>query len=100
MRKRSLHRKPYTPIVDFRFHDLRHVAASLLAAGGCDIITLQYILGHKTLAMTQRYAHFYPGRYEKPREIMSGLWADDGGEVSDTKLTHLVVPKNSDSVSH
>jgi site-specific recombinase XerD len=44
-------------ITDFRFHDLKHVAASLLAAEGCDIITLRNILGHKTLAMTQRYAH-------------------------------------------
>ena len=34
-------------ISDFRFHDLRHTAASLLAAGGCDIITLQHILGHR-----------------------------------------------------
>jgi integrase len=28
---------------DFRFHDLRHTAASLLAGGGCDIITLQNV---------------------------------------------------------
>ncbi|MBN1221991.1 MAG: tyrosine-type recombinase/integrase [Candidatus Aminicenantes bacterium] len=45
---------------DFRFHDLRHTAASLLTAGWCDIITLQNILGHKTLSMTQRYAHLIP----------------------------------------
>jgi hypothetical protein len=57
-------------IEDFRFHDLRHTAASLLAAGGCDIITLQNILGHKTLAMTQRYAHLIPERNERVKEIM------------------------------
>ena len=44
-------------LIDFRFHDLRHTAASLFASRGCDIITLQNLLGHKTLAMTQRYAH-------------------------------------------
>jgi integrase len=71
-------------ITDFRFHDTRHVAASLLAAGGCDIITLQYILGHKTLAMTQRYAHLIPGKHQKPREIMQDFWKDLGDTKSDT----------------
>lgn len=64
-------------ITDFRFHDLRHTAASLLAGGGCDIITLQNILGHKTLAMTQRYAHLIPGKHEKTREIMQNFWQSD-----------------------
>jgi len=70
-------------ISDFRFHDLRHTAASLLAAGGCDIITLQHILGHKTLAMTQRYAHLIPGRHERARQIMSHIWSEGA-----TKLPH------------
>jgi integrase len=63
-------------ISDFRFHDLRHTAASLLAAGGCDIITLQHILGHKTLAMTQRYAHLIPGRHERAKQIMTHIWSE------------------------
>jgi integrase len=87
-------------ISDFRFHDLRHTAASLLAAGGCDIITLQHILGHKTLSMTQRYAHLVPGRYEKTRAIMEGLRSTRSSGVGDTKVTQLVVSKNSLSVSH
>lgn len=71
-------------IEDFRFHDLRHTAASLLAAGGCDIITLQHVLGHKTLAMTQRYAHLIPDRYQKTREIMQNFW--EGDTISDTVI--------------
>ena len=39
-------------IEDFRFHDLRHTAASLYASGGVDLITLKNILGHKTITMT------------------------------------------------
>jgi len=71
-------------ITDFRFHDTRHVAASLLAAGGCDIITLQNTLGHKTLAMTQRYAHLIPGKHQRTREIMQDFWKNSGDTKSDT----------------
>ena len=74
-------------ISDLRFHDLRHTAASLLAAGGCDIITLQNILGHKSLSMTQRYAHLIPGRMEKTREIMQQFWQQANSNFGDTKLT-------------
>jgi site-specific recombinase XerD len=45
--------------------DLGKATSSLLAAGGCDIITLQNILGHKTLSITQRYAHLIPGRHDE-----------------------------------
>ncbi len=73
-------------ITDFRFHDLRHTAASLLASGGCDIITLQNILGHKTLAMTQRYVHLIPEKHEKTRAIMQEFWRGD--TKSDTVLSN------------
>src|SRR5262249_1774400 len=44
-------------IVDFRFHDLRHSAASYLAMNGASLAEIAEILGHKTLAMVKRYAH-------------------------------------------
>jgi integrase len=44
-------------IEDFRFHDLRHSAASYLAMTGASVAEIAAILGHKTLAMVQRYAH-------------------------------------------
>jgi integrase len=44
-------------IGDFRFHDLRHTAASYLAMNGATTVQLAAILGHKTLAMVKRYAH-------------------------------------------
>jgi integrase len=47
-------------IQDFRFHDLRHTYASWAAQAGMDIRRLQRLLGHKTLAMTQRYSHLGP----------------------------------------
>ena len=44
---------------DFRaLHGLRHTYASMLAScGRVDLYTLQKMLGHKSSAMTQRYAH-------------------------------------------
>jgi integrase len=44
-------------ITDFRFHDLRHSAASYLAMNGATLAEIADILGHKTLQMVKRYAH-------------------------------------------
>jgi integrase len=76
-------------ILDFRFHDLRHTAASLLAGGGCDLITLQNILGHKSFSMTQRYAHLIPERFEKSRQIMQDFWQGGMLQYGDTKVTQF-----------
>jgi integrase len=44
-------------IQDFRFHDLRHSAASYLAMNNASLSEIAEILGHKTLSMVKRYAH-------------------------------------------
>lgn len=44
-------------INDFRFHDLRHSAASYLAMNGASLAEIAEVLGHKTLQMVKRYAH-------------------------------------------
>ena len=44
-------------IEDFRFHDLRHTAASNLAMNGATTAEIAAVLGHKTLAMVKRYSH-------------------------------------------
>ena len=41
----------------FRFHDLRHTFASQLVMAGEDIVTVQQLMGHKTIEMTMRYSH-------------------------------------------
>lgn len=42
---------------DFRFHDLRHTAASYLAMHGATTMEIAAVLGHKTLQMVKRYSH-------------------------------------------
>ena len=44
-------------VTDFRFHDLRHSAASYLAMNGATLAEIAEVLGHKTLQMVKRYAH-------------------------------------------
>lgn len=44
-------------IENFKFHDLRHTAASYLAMNGASLAEISEVLGHKTLAMVKRYAH-------------------------------------------
>ena len=44
-------------IENFRFHDLRHSAASYLAMNGATLAEIAEILGHKTLQMVKRYSH-------------------------------------------
>lgn len=49
-------------IPNFRWHDLRHTAASYLAMNGVSPLEISKILGHKTMAMVSRYSHLSPGR--------------------------------------
>ncbi|MFM1700383.1 tyrosine-type recombinase/integrase [Aeromonas salmonicida] len=44
-------------LTDFHFHDLRHTCASLLAMNGASLLEIAEVLGHKSITMTQRYAH-------------------------------------------
>lgn len=47
-------------IPDFRFHDLRHSAASYLVQQGVNLVSVAALLGHRTLQMTKRYSHLAP----------------------------------------
>ncbi|HEX7998662.1 MAG TPA: site-specific integrase [Pyrinomonadaceae bacterium] len=44
-------------IDDFRFHDLRHTAATRLADAGVNVIVIAEILGHGDIRTTKRYSH-------------------------------------------
>lgn len=48
-------------LVDLKFHDLRHDAASTLTMAGVPQRTVMEILGHRDPRMTIRYQHLAPG---------------------------------------
>jgi integrase len=51
-----------------RFHDLRHTAASEMLRRGLLLREVQYVLGHSSARMTERYAHFAAG-FQPPKAI-------------------------------
>jgi integrase len=59
-------------IVGFRFHDLRHSAASYLAMDGASALEIAAILGHKTLQMTKRYSHLSVDHLAEVMERVNG----------------------------
>lgn len=57
-------------------HGLRHFYASGLIAAGCDVVTVQRSLGHKSASVTlDTYAHLWPSAEDKTRAAASGLVA-------------------------
>jgi integrase len=58
-------------IRDFRFHDLRHSAASYLAMNGASLAEIAEVMGHKTLQMVKRYAHLSEGHTARVVESMN-----------------------------
>jgi integrase len=55
-------------IEKFRFHNLRHTAASYLVMSGVDLPTVKEILGHREIEMTIRYSHLAPAHKVKAVE--------------------------------
>ncbi|MCO6060116.1 tyrosine-type recombinase/integrase [Pseudomonas sp. MOB-449] len=62
-------------------HALRHSFASHFMMNGGNILTLQKILGHSTLAMTMRYAHLSPDHLAEAVRL---------GPLSDSTLESVV----------
>src|SRR2546427_2075017 len=61
-------------LTDLHFHDLRHTFASQFVMAGGDLYILKEILGHKSITMTQRYAHLSPAYKAKATDHLNNIW--------------------------
>lgn len=52
------------------FHTLRHTYASWLVMSGVDLYTVQRLMGHSTISMTERYSHLAPDHLKKAVSMM------------------------------
>jgi integrase len=71
-------------IKGLRFHDLRHTFGTRLIRSGVDIVTVQHLLGHYSVTVTQRYTHTDAGQ---KRAAVNRL-AARAGQIPE-KLTHI-----------
>jgi integrase len=58
---------------DFRFHDLRHQAATDLLSLGATLNDVRDFLRHKSVQMTLRYAHLVRDRRVKTAALLDAL---------------------------
>lgn len=57
-----------------KLHGLRHFYASGLIADGCDVVTVQRALGHKSPTVTlATYSHLWPTAEDRTRKAAQGL---------------------------
>jgi site-specific recombinase XerD len=75
-------------IENVTWHTLRHTFASRLVMAGVDLKTVQELMGHKTIAMTARYAHLSP---EHKLSALERL-------VTTRKRTRMVTTRKTDQL--
>jgi integrase len=78
-------------LIDPHFHDLRHTFASQRMMAGSALYVLRSILGHKSIAVTQRYAHLSPAYKRVILEPMEQIWAKPASQPANIPIT---VPEN------
>jgi len=54
------------------FHTLRHTYASWLVESGVDLYTVKKLMGHSTIAMTERYSHLGNNTLQNAVKVFEG----------------------------
>ncbi|MBN2493916.1 MAG: tyrosine-type recombinase/integrase [Deltaproteobacteria bacterium] len=83
-----------TGIDNLRFHDLRHCAASAMVQGGATLYQVSLVLGHSTLAMSQKYAHLAPSHLKDAMALASveDVSVEPGCDADGAQTAHSQVP--------
>jgi integrase len=69
-------------------HGLRHYYASGLIAAGCDVVTVQRALGHRSPSTTLNvYSHLWPSAEDRTRNASAGLLETTLGNLADCVRT-------------
>jgi len=76
-------------ITDFRIHDLRHTCAAWLVTAGVPLAEVRDLLGHRSVEMTERYAHLSP---ENVRVAVSRI------ETDVSRSGHVEVEEQTENV--
>jgi len=61
---------------NFRLHALRHAFASFLVSEGVDLYIVQKLLAHKSIAMTEKYAHLANKKLQEGAQVMDQILED------------------------
>jgi len=65
------------------FHSARHSFGSVLAEQGQDLYTIQKLIGHKTVTMTQRYSHLSENKLKSAVESLGKAFEKNKSNVID-----------------
>ena len=79
-------------VKDFSWHCLRHTFISRLVMNGVDLRTVMELAGHKSIAMTMRYAHLAPSHLDAAIEKTTPPTAT-------TTATREIADSKSESIS-
>ncbi|MGR0481255.1 MAG: tyrosine-type recombinase/integrase [Candidatus Electronema sp. V4] len=63
------------------FYSCRHTCASWLVQAGVPLITVKEILGHSTIALTERYSHLAPDGTRAALRVMEQGWQTGRNET-------------------
>lgn len=70
-------------------HGLRHCFASWLASSGqVTLLSLQKLLTHESIAMTQRYAHLTDGALKQAAAVADSMWEFGLGDQNILQITN------------
>ena len=65
-------------IEKFHFHDLRHTFCSNLMMSGADLKTVKEMIGHRDIAMTDRYSHLSALHKRSVQDQLAAHYAKKG----------------------